>query len=95
MTQPFDPMIRIPTVRSDHYPLIEDERDDQKTIKPLGTDYLNVDTAVRPGRVTLAAGSSDSPRDGHGVEFDLEPLAARRLAAQVLRAVEMILPQGS
>jgi hypothetical protein len=71
MTQPFDPMIRISTVRAASYPA--ENAHCPAGIEPLGTDYLNVDTAVRPGRVTLAAGSSDNPSDGQGVEFDLEP----------------------
>ncbi len=89
MAQPFDPTLRISTLRADYYSQIEDPSDSE-AIEPLATDYLNVDADVHPGRVTLAAGSTDTPRDGHGVEFDLEPAAARQLGEQLLRAAEAV-----
>ena len=89
MTQSFDSMLRISTLRADHYSIIEDPSD-SGAIEPLRTGYLNVDADVHPGRVTLAAGSTDNPRGGHGVEFDLEPAAARQLGEQLLRAAETV-----
>ncbi len=89
MTQPFDPMLRIDTLRADHFPHIENP-DNEGSIESLGTDYLNVDTDAHPGRVTLAAGSAHDPWDGQGVEFDLEPAAARQLGEQLARAAETL-----
>jgi len=94
MTQPFDPMLRIRTVRADHYSLVENPGEDG-TIESLQTDYLNVNTEVHPDRVTLAAGSVDNPWDGHGVELDLEPAAARELGEQLVRAAEVAATSGN
>ena len=59
-------------------------RDDGGIVE-LALDHLTVDHGcVRLGAVTVAAGGPD-PTDAFGYEFDLEPEAARRLAAESRR----------
>ena len=89
MTATFDPVTRIGILRADRYPDVEDWSDRSTLVEPLGSDYLAVDADVaRSGRVILGSGASDPDADGRGVEFDLEPAAARLLARQLELAAD-------
>jgi hypothetical protein len=82
------PFIRIPVVRAEHYPR-EDSRRGQ--IQPLDITYLRVDPdAVEFGAIMLVASSDVDVPAGYGFEFDLNPSAARQLAAQLLAAATLM-----
>jgi len=85
MTQPFDTTVEIPVTRATYYPPDEEVGNDSQGTVKLGVARLGVDhDVVVNGRVTLSAGASRN--DVYGYEFDLEPSAARLLAAQLLAA---------
>ena len=86
----------IPITRAQHYisdveawrphgARVQTLRDDGGIVE-LALDHLTVDHGcVRSGAVTIAAGGPD-PNDAFGYEFDLEPEAACRLAAELVAA---------
>jgi len=86
----------IPITRAQHYipdseawrphgARVQTLRDDGGIVE-LALDHLTVDHGcVRSGAVTISAGGPD-PNDAFGYEFDLEPDAARRLAAELVAA---------
>ena len=85
MSQEFVSTVEIPVTRATYYPPEgEVGNDSQGTVK-LGVTRLGIDhDVVVHGRVTLSVGARRD--DPYGYEFDLEPSAARLLAAQLLAA---------
>lgn len=85
MNQQFDSTVEIPVTRTTYYPPEGEVGKLSKGIVKLGVTRLGVDhDVVLNGRVTLSAGAGRD--DAYGFEFDLEPSAARLLAAQLLAA---------
>lgn len=89
MTQPFDPEIWFPIKRAARYPFAEEWTDDTVLVEAMEVDHLRVDVdVVEVGRVTLSAAGPAPSSDEQGVDFDLEPRAARQLGEQLVRAAE-------
>ena len=77
---------RIPLIRAGSYPHVGAADGE---IRRLDVTHLVVEFGVaQDGAITLAATTEDDDIDPYGFEFDLVPLEARRLAAQILSAVE-------
>jgi hypothetical protein len=85
MSQQFDTAVEIPVTRAAYYPPDGDDGMPSPGVEKLRVTRLGVDhDVVVNGRVTLSAGAGRN--DAYGFEFDLEPSAARLLAAQLLAA---------
>lgn len=78
-------MIQIPVLRAAYY--LHEEDESFGAITKLPVDRLRVAADVTDGLVTIA-GAEDDPGygDGCGVEYDLDPASARRLAALLVKA---------
>ena len=89
MSQEFVSTVEIPVTRATYYPPEGEVGNDSQGTVRIGVTRLGVDhDVVVNGRVTLSAG--DDINDAYGFEFDLEPSAARLLAAQLLAAADEI-----
>jgi hypothetical protein len=79
------PSLQIPLARADFYPHSDDLG---APITRLEVTHFVVESdVVEAGSVTLAASTTDADQDAYGIEFDLDPSAARELAAELLAAV--------
>jgi hypothetical protein len=85
----FDGMLQIPVTRADFY-AHEDVAwsGAHAGIEALDVEHLGVDVGVTEGRVTMSG--SGASGDGYGLEFDIEPKAARILARQLVLAAEAL-----
>jgi hypothetical protein len=77
--------VEIPLARADFYPHSDALG---APITRLEVTHFVVESDVaEAGSVTLAASTTDADHDAYGIEFDLDPSAARPLAAELLAAV--------
>ena len=84
---------RIPISRADAYP--HNDAPDRQ-IKRLDVRHLLVETDVtRVGAITLAASTDNDDIDPYGIEFDLDPAAARQLMVALGAAVRRVTPRES
>ena len=87
------PSLQIPLARADFYPHSDDLR---APITRLEVTHFVVESDVdEAGFVTLAASTTAADQDAYGIEFDLDPSAARQLAAELVAAVTRTTAGGS
>jgi hypothetical protein len=87
MTAAFDEFVRVPITRAELYP---HDTDQDAHIDVLPVTCLGVILGINAGRITLTSSDACPSTDAYGVEFDLEATAARRLARQLLDAVDTL-----
>jgi hypothetical protein len=93
MSQEADAPVLISIERADFYP---HRKNLDPLVKKLDTTHLVVDFNVHEvGMVTLAASTQDGGSDPYGIEFDLDPSAARLLAAQLNTAAAQVTAEAS